>query len=101
MMKHLWPLVILLRAPPTLGVAQTTDELIDDALDPSNVLTQSMGYDRKSYSPLDQINRSNVQRLVPVWNTSVMNNLGELAAPTLYNRVLYVCLLYTSDAADE
>ena len=90
MMKHLWPLVILLSASPTLGVAQTTDELINDALDPSNVLTQSMGYDRKSYSPLDQINRSNVQRLVPVWNTSVMNNLGELAAPTLYNGVLYV-----------
>jgi len=90
MTKHLWPLVILLSASPTLGVAQTTDELVDDALDPSNVLTQSMGYDRKSYSPLDQINWSNVQRLVPVWNTSVMNNLGELAAPTLYNGVLYV-----------
>ena len=55
-----------------------------------NVITQSMGYDRKSYSPLERINRSNVHRLVPIWNTSVMNDAGELAAPTVYNGVMYV-----------
>ena len=40
-----------------------------------------MGYDRKSYSPLKQINKSNVKRLVPIWSTSLMNDQGELAAP--------------------
>ena len=40
-----------------------------------------MGYDRKSYSPLKQINKSNIKRLVPVWSTSLMNDMGELAAP--------------------
>ena len=49
-----------------------------------------MGYDRKSYSPLKQINKSNVKRLVPVWSTSLMNDMGELAAPTIYNGVMYV-----------
>ena len=49
-----------------------------------------MGYDRKSYSPLKQINKSNVKRLVPIWNTSLMNDQGELAAPTIYNGVMYV-----------
>ena len=49
-----------------------------------------MGYDRKSYSPLKQINTSNVKRLVPIWSTSLMNDLGELAAPTIYNGVMYV-----------
>jgi alcohol dehydrogenase (cytochrome c) len=48
-----------------------------------------MGYDRKNFSPLKEINKSNVRRLVPVWSTSLMNDLGELAAPTLYNGVLY------------
>ena len=74
-----------------LGLAsQTTDELVNDGRNPENALTQSMGYDRKSYSPLKQINKSNIKRLVPVWNASVMNDQGELAAPTVYNGVMYV-----------
>jgi len=73
-----------------LVLAQTTEDLVNDGKNPQNVLTQSMGYDRKNYSPLKDINRSNVMRLVPVWATSLMNDLGELPAPTLYNGVLYV-----------
>jgi alcohol dehydrogenase (cytochrome c) len=74
-------------AAPVLS--QTTDELNNDGKNTENVLTQSMGYDRKSYSPLHQINKSNINRLVPIWNASMMNELGELAAPTIYNGVLY------------
>lgn len=70
--------------------AQTAQELVDDGKNPANVTTQSMGFDRKSYSPLAQINRSNVKRLVPVWSTSLMNDAGELGAPTIYNGVMYV-----------
>ena len=89
-MKKLWLLAILLGVWPGVGRAQTTEELINDGQNTDNVLTQSMGYDRKSYSPLDQINKSTVTRLVPIWNASLMNNLGELAAPTVYNGVMYV-----------
>ena len=49
-----------------------------------------MGYDRKSYSPLRQITKANVKRLVPVWTTSVWNETGELAAPAVYNGVMYI-----------
>ena len=73
-----------------LGLAQTTEELVNDGKNTENVTTQSMGYDRKSYSPLKQINKSNVKRLVPLWSASVMNDQGELAAPTIYNGVMYV-----------
>jgi alcohol dehydrogenase (cytochrome c) len=73
-----------------LAVTQTTQELVNDAKNADNVTTQSMGYDRKSYSPLAQINKSNVKRLVPIWNASVMNDQGELAQPTIYNGVMYV-----------
>jgi alcohol dehydrogenase (cytochrome c) len=74
----------------TLGLAQTTEELVNDGKNAENVTTHSMGYDRKSYSPLAQINKSTVKRLVPVWNTSVMNDQGELATPVIYNGVVYV-----------
>jgi alcohol dehydrogenase (cytochrome c) len=73
---------------PLLG--QTQDDLLHDGRNTENVTTQSMGLDRKSYSPLKQINTTTVKRLVPIWSTSVMNDLGELAAPAIYNGVMYV-----------
>ena len=72
------------------ALSQTTEELNNDGKNTENVLTQSMGYNRKSYSPLNQINKSNIERLVPIWNASTMNELGELAQPTIYNGVMYV-----------
>src|SRR6266446_7956359 len=75
---------------PALGLSQTMEELVNDGKNAENVTTQSMGYDRKSYSPLKQINKSNVKRLVPIWSTSLMNDQGELAAPTIYSGVMYV-----------
>jgi alcohol dehydrogenase (cytochrome c) len=89
-MKNLWLLAFLAGAGAVTGLAQTTAELVNDGRNTENVTTQSMGYDRKSYSPLTQINTSNVRRLVPIWSTSVMNDMGELAAPTVYNGVMYV-----------
>jgi alcohol dehydrogenase (cytochrome c) len=85
-----WLLVFLLAGWPARGPAQTLADLVNDGLNTENVTTQSMGYDRKSYSPLKEINTSTIKRLVPVWSTSVMNELGELAAPTIYNGVMYV-----------
>ena len=73
-----------------LGHAQTAQELLNDGRNPENVTTFGMGYDLKMYSPLQQINKSNVKRLVPVWSVSLMNDMGELAQPTVYNGVMYV-----------
>jgi alcohol dehydrogenase (cytochrome c) len=89
MKKHLL-YVVSLSVGAVPGVAQTTKELVNDPRNTENVLTHSMGYARQSYSPLKQINKSNVRRLVPVWNASVMNDRGELAAPAIYNGVMYV-----------
>src|SRR5690349_12609423 len=90
-MRPLWtirliPVLVLWAAGAS---AQSTDELVNDGRNPDNVITQSHGYHRRSYSPLKQINTSTVKRLVPVWNISAMNDLGELAAPTVYNGVMY------------
>ncbi len=70
--------------------AQTADELINNGKNPEQVLNFGMGYDLKMWSPLKQINKSNVRRLVPVWNFSLANNHGELSQPTVYNGVMYV-----------
>jgi len=89
-MKNFWLCATFLGFGAALGLAQTNQELINDGKNTENVTTQSLGYDRKSYSPLKQINKSNVKKLVPVWNSSVMNDQGELAAPVIYNGVMYV-----------
>src|SRR6476469_2655956 len=89
-MKKLILLGTLFVIGSAIGFTQTADELAGDGKNPDNVTTQSMGYDRKSYSPLKQINRGNVKKLVPIWSTSLMNESGELAAPTVYNGVMYV-----------
>jgi alcohol dehydrogenase (cytochrome c) len=81
------PAIVLWAA---VASAQTADELVNDGRNTDNVTTQSQGYHRRSYSPLKQINTSTVKRLVPIWNSSLMNDLGELAAPVVYNGVMYV-----------
>jgi alcohol dehydrogenase (cytochrome c) len=89
-MKKLWLFVALVALGPGWVSAQTTDDLVNDGKNPANVTTQSMGFYRQNYSPLKEINKSNVKRLVPVWSASLMNDMGELAAPTVYNGVMYV-----------
>jgi alcohol dehydrogenase (cytochrome c) len=73
-----------------LAQAQTAQELLTDGKNTDNITTYGMGYDMKRYSPLKQINKSNVKRLVPVWSFSLANDLGEQAQPMIYNGVMYV-----------
>ena len=89
-MAKTWLIATLLGFWAAPGLAQTIDELVTAGKNPANVVTQSMGYDRESYSPLNQINKSTIKRLVPIWSLSLMNDMGELAAPTIYNGVAYV-----------
>ena len=88
-MRKILLLATALALSPALAWGQTTEELYNDGKNPDNVLTQSMGLARNSYSPLAQINKSNVKRLVPIWSTSLMNENGELAAPVIYDGVIY------------
>jgi alcohol dehydrogenase (cytochrome c) len=70
--------------------AQTLDELRNDGQNSENVATYGMGYSLQRYSPLVQINKSTVKRLVPIWSLSLNNDLGEQAQPLIYNGVMYV-----------
>src|SRR5258707_10761136 len=59
--------------------AQTLDDLKKDGNGGStdNILTYGMGYHQQRYSPLKQINKQTVKRLVPVWSISLANEVGE------------------------
>ena len=72
------------------GEGPTTEELVNDQRSPDDVLTYGMGYSQQRYSPLAQINKSNVKRLVPVWSLALQNEFGEQAQPMIYDGVMYV-----------
>ena len=48
-----------------------------------------------SYSPLDQINASNVKNLVPVWSVSTGVDSGHEAPPIVNNGVMFAATPYS------
>jgi alcohol dehydrogenase (cytochrome c) len=83
-------LTALLCAYCAAAQAQTADDLLNKSGNTDNVTVFGMGYDMKMFSPLKQINKSNVKRLVPVWSFNTTNDMGDLSQPTVYNGVMYV-----------
>ena len=83
---------LLLAASVSPVWAQTQQELTRDGNGGStdNVLTYGMGYDQNRYSPLRQINKSNVKKLTPVWTAGLDNDFGEQAQPMIYDGVMYI-----------
>jgi len=89
-MRHFALAITALALAGAGASAQTLDELKNDGKNTDNILTYGMGYHQHRYSPLKQIDRTTVKRLVPVWNLSLDNNWGEQAQPVVYNGVMYV-----------
>jgi alcohol dehydrogenase (cytochrome c) len=94
-MKRLATATAVLLLAAGSAAAQTLDQLkndgrANDGTNTDNVLTYGMGYHQQRYSPLNQINRNTIKRLVPVWSVSLDNNWGEQAQPIVYDGVMYV-----------
>ena len=68
--------VLLSAAVPAMVLAQTSDDLKNDEKTTGDVLIYGMGYSAQRYSPLTQINKQNVNRLVPVWGYSLADLQG-------------------------
>jgi alcohol dehydrogenase (cytochrome c) len=64
-------------------------DLKNDASTPGDITTYGGGYNLQRHSPLKQINRDNVSRLVPVWNLSLSNNYPQEGQPLLVDGVMY------------
>lgn len=75
---------------PLILLAQSAEDLTNDATTTGDVLTYGMGYSQQRYSPLTQINRQTVKRLVPAWSYSMADNLGEEAQPLVKDGVIYL-----------
>jgi len=58
--------------------------------EPQNWLMYRGTYDSWGYSPLDQINRKNVRRLVPVWTFSTGVGEGHQSPPIVNNGVMFI-----------
>ena len=62
--------IVLIAVLLCAGCAQmgpTARDLVNDGSNTDHVLTYGMGYSQNRYSPLSQINKTNVKKLVPVW----------------------------------
>src|SRR3954453_19658779 len=82
--------LLLSAAIPFVAHAQTADDLKNDGKTPGDVLTYGMGYAQHRYSPLTQINRQNVKRLVPGWSYSMSDNRGLEAQALVKDGVVYL-----------
>ena len=71
------------------GAGPATSDLVNDAATPGDITTYGGGYDLQRHSPLKQINRDNVKRMVPVWNLSLANNYPQEGQPLLIDGVMY------------
>ena len=75
---------------PLAALAQSADDLKNDHKTPGDVLTYGMGYEQNRYSPLTQINRETVKRLVPAWSYSMADNRGQEAQPLVRDGIIYL-----------
>ena len=90
MMKSVIFVMLLGVVAPVVALAQSADDLKNDATTLGDVLTYGMGYSQQRFSPLTQINRQTVKRLVPAWAYSMVNNLGEEAQALVKDGVIYI-----------
>ena len=83
-----------------LGTAHAgvTQQQIDaDASSPGDVLSAGIGPQGQRYSPLSQINTSNVQNLVPAWSFSFggEKQRGQESQPVVYNGKMFDTASYS------
>ena len=90
---------VLLAGAAGVASAQSTYSPVTDARlanpEPQNWLMTRGTYKGWSYSPLDQINTSNVKGLVPVWSFSTGVDSGHEAPPIVNNGVMFVATPYS------
>ena len=89
-MNKLLVALIALLALAGCAIGPGNYDLRNDGKNTDNILTYGMGYSQNRYSPLAQINKSNVKKLVPVWSLGMENDLGEQAQPMIYDGVMYI-----------
>lgn len=70
------------------GFEPVTDAMLESP-DPADWLMYSRTYDAQRFSPLDQIDTSNVAELAPAWSTPLPDGVIEII-PVVYRGVMYL-----------
>ena len=92
--------VLLTTTTSLVALAQTSEDLKNDANTPDDVLVYGMGYQGQRYSPLTQINKQNVGKMVPVWSYSLNDLQGGEGFPIVKDGVVYVTTHNATAAVD-
>src|SRR5262249_6602894 len=92
--------VLLSATASVVALAQTSEDLRNDANTPDDVLVYGMGYSGNRFSPLTQINKQNVGKLVPVWSYSLADQQGGEGFPLVKDGVIYVTTHDATGAVD-
>ncbi|WP_293975245.1 PQQ-dependent dehydrogenase, methanol/ethanol family [Sphingomonas sp.] len=71
------------------GREDTGKRIVEAEKDPANWLTYGRTYSEQRYSPLDQINRSNVGQLKLAWYYDFDTNRGQEGTPLVVDGVIY------------
>src|SRR3954471_23249262 len=82
------------------AIAQSADDLKNDEKTPGDVLVYGMGYSGQRYSPLTQITKENVAKLVPVWGHALTDNRGAEGFPLVKDGVIYATIHNATVAID-
>src|SRR3954454_10142589 len=82
------------------SIAQSADDLKNDEKTPGDVLVYGMCYSGNRYSPITQINKDNVKKLVPKWAFSVTDNRGSETFPLVKDGMIYVTAHDSTAAVD-
>ncbi|WP_195822770.1 PQQ-dependent methanol/ethanol family dehydrogenase [Roseobacter sp. MH60115] len=78
--------------------AEVTEEMLrNDAASTGDVLTNGMGRHLQRYSPLDILNKDNVENLVPAWAFSLggEKQRGQETQPIVHDGVMYITGSYS------
>src|ERR1700674_4154920 len=90
-MKRLIVVASLLTiAFPALAFAQSAADLRNAAKTPDRILTYGMSYSQQRFSPLKEIDRQTVKRLVPAWSYSLDSSNGEESQALVMDGVIYI-----------
>jgi alcohol dehydrogenase (cytochrome c) len=100
MVRSILVAALLSAAIPAGALAQTADDLKNDAATPGDVLVYGMGYSAQRYSPLTQVNKDNVGRLTPVWAYSLNDLHGAEGFPIVKDGVIYMTTHDSTVAVD-
>ncbi|MEL6511290.1 MAG: PQQ-dependent methanol/ethanol family dehydrogenase [Pseudomonadota bacterium] len=90
-------LAALLVSGTAFAEGVTEADLADDQASAADILTNGMGRHLQRYSPLDMLNKENVQNLVPAWAFSLggEKQRGQETQPIIYDGMMYITGSYS------